>query len=87
MKRSTARALQDAAEALREAREARDDAIIEAFRKGGGMREIADEVGMSYRGVAKLLERAGVRKPWTVLKDIEDELAFRERMEREHPDD
>lgn len=87
MKRSTARRLQEVAEQLAEAQQAREDAIVEAFKLGGGMREIADEVGMSHRGVAKLLERLGLRRPWTVLKDIEDELAFRKRMEREHPND
>lgn len=42
--------------------QAREEAIIAAYRAGGGMNEIANEVGMSYVGVARMLERLGVRE-------------------------
>lgn len=56
-------------EKLRQARAIRDESeqhlhetIVAAYKAGGGMREIGDAVGMSYTGVAKLLERLEVRE-------------------------
>jgi DNA-binding transcriptional regulator LsrR (DeoR family) len=57
-----------------EAVKAREDAIVAAYEAGGGMREIADEVGFSHVGISKLLERLGVRRrDMTVDELIADE--------------
>jgi DNA-binding CsgD family transcriptional regulator len=56
------RRLNDARDAHDEAVQAREDAIVAAYKAGGGMREIADQVGFSHPGVSKLLERLGVRR-------------------------
>jgi hypothetical protein len=51
-----------AAKADREgAQVALEDAVIAAWKAGGGIREIAEAAGMSHPGVSKLLERRGVR--------------------------
>jgi transposase-like protein len=74
---SMARRLREAARALEESRQVRDDAIIAAYRKGGGMREIGEAVGMSHVAVANLLKRYGVREPWTTLEQARAEDARR----------
>lgn len=57
-----ARALREARDALADAEQAREDAIVAAWRSGSGsLREIGYEVGLSHVGVSKLLERLGVR--------------------------
>lgn len=81
-----ARLLEERRDALAEAQQARDDAIIEAYNAGGGLNEIARHVGMSQRGVSKLLERLGVRKPWLSIGDANRELERRDRLEREQRD-
>lgn len=70
--------------ALAEARERRDDAVqefedavIAAWKKGGGMREVGEAAGMSHQGVSKLLARRGVRAP---IGDGPEEF---ERLQRE----
>lgn len=73
--------LREAAQALEESRQVRDDAIVAAYRKGGGMREIAEAVGMSHVGVAKLLKRLGEREPWTTDEQMLAELEARDRGE------
>lgn len=85
LKPSVARRLRDARDALEEARHDRDDAIIEAFHSGGSMHEIGDAVGMSHVGVAKLLERLGVRKRWQTLADANREMDERERKAARPP--
>ncbi len=59
---STRRRLNEAREQRDDAVHALEDAIIAAYKAGGGMREIGDQVGMSHVGVSKLLERLGVRR-------------------------
>lgn len=82
VKPSMARRLREAREALDDARQARDDAIVAAYEAGGGMNEIGTEVGMSHVGVAKLLERLGIRKRWMNVEDANRELERRDRLER-----
>lgn len=82
IKPATERRLREAGEAFEEARLAREDAIVDAWRKGGGMREIGDIVGMSHVGVAKMLERLGFRKRWTSVVDANREYEERERRAR-----
>lgn len=62
LKPAMAARLREAAQALDEAQQVREDAIVAAYRAGGGMNEIAEQVGMSHTGVGKLLERLGVRE-------------------------
>jgi hypothetical protein len=45
-----------------DAQVALEDTVIEAWKAGGGIREIGDAVGMTHTGVSKLLERRGVRE-------------------------
>lgn len=56
------RRLEEAGEAYDEAQRTREELVVEAWQKKGGIREIADACGMSHTGVAKLLERLGVRR-------------------------
>ena len=56
------RRLNDARDQHEEAVQAREDAIVAAYRAGGGMNEIGKEVGFSHVGVSKLLARLGVRR-------------------------
>lgn len=79
------RRLREAQEQLEEARDERDATIEEAWRKGGGMREIAEVVGMSHVGVSKLLERRGVRKPWDSVAAANREYEEQQRRYRENP--
>lgn len=53
--------LQAAAASKVDAQTSLEDTVIEAWKAGGGIREIADPVGMTHTGVAKLLERRGIR--------------------------
>jgi DNA-binding transcriptional regulator LsrR (DeoR family) len=80
---ATRRRLAEVRDAYEEAHQAREDAIVEAYHKGGGMREIAEAVGMSHPGVGKLLERLGVRKRWLSIEDANREIERRDRIERE----
>lgn len=55
----------------------REHLVIEAWKAGGGIREIGELVGMSHVGVSKLLQRTGTREPWgpdTTPEDINREL-------------
>jgi hypothetical protein len=79
---ATRRRLREAREAYEEAHQAREDAIVDAFQKGGGMREIGDEVGMSHGGIGKLLQRLGLRKRWMSMEDANRELQRRDEIER-----
>ena len=53
----------------------REAIVIEAWKAGGGIREIGELVGMSHVGVSKLLERTGTRAKLTL---DDDERAARE---------
>jgi hypothetical protein len=55
--------------------EAHEALIGEAWKAGGGIREVAEHVGMTHTGVSKLLERRGIRER---LKYEDDERARRE---------
>lgn len=57
-----ARRLREIRESIDELTQAREDAVVAAYRKGGGMREIAEEVGMSHGGVSRMLARLGERE-------------------------
>jgi transposase-like protein len=83
MSRATKARLQEVREAYEEAHQAREDAIVEAYRKGGGMREIAEAVGMSHVGVSKMLHRLGEREPWLTMEDANRELERRRRADRD----
>lgn len=48
--------LRERAEALQEAIDARDDAIIEAWKKGAGMKEIGDEISTEFAAGIRTLE-------------------------------
>ena len=74
--------LHEARDQLKDAEAHRAEVIVEAWRAGGGMREIGDEVGMSHNGVALLLERLGVRRRWRNLEDAVRELEKRDRLHR-----
>lgn len=84
---ATRRRLGEVRDAYDEAHQAREDAIVEAYRKGGGMREIAEAVGMSHVGVAKMLHRLGEREPWMTLEQANAEIQRRDRIEREQRGD
>lgn len=79
-----ARRLREIRESYDDLLQAREDAIVEAWKAGGGMREIADEIGMSHVGVSKMLQRLGLRTPWTTLdaEQREDEERRRARKRR-----
>lgn len=81
MSRATRRRLEEVGEAYAEAVQAREDAIVDAYRKGGGMREIGEACGMSHGGVAKMLQRLGERKRWMSLEDANRELERRRRAD------
>lgn len=73
------RAMTDKLKAARKVRDegqtALEDTVIEAWKAGGGIREIAEHVGMSHPGVSGLLQRRGVRDR---LRYDEDDRAMRE---------
>ena len=52
-----ARDLERAARRIREATHERDRLIVKARDAGGSLREIAELVGLSHPGVAKVLKR------------------------------
>lgn len=54
--------LNEVRDQLEDAKQARDDAVVAAWRKGASLREVGQEVNLSVVGVSKLLERMGVRK-------------------------
>ena len=66
--------LRDAAQAADEAREAKEDAIVAAYKAGGGMREIAREVGMDHVSISKMLQRLGAREPKQTAEELRREL-------------
>lgn len=41
----------------------RDAYVVEQYKAGGGMREIARAVGLSHPGVRRILERNGALEP------------------------
>lgn len=55
------RRLNEARQAFEESRQVREDVVVEAWKKGGSLREIAEASGMTHQGVSKMLERLGIR--------------------------
>ncbi len=74
---SMRRRLQEAREQRDDAQQALEDAIVAAYEAGGGMREIADEVGMTHPGVSKLLERVGARRRDMTAEELRADLERR----------
>lgn len=62
LSRDHARRLEEVRNALEEAQQAREDAIVLAWMQGASLREIAQAVGMTHSGVSRLLTRAGIRE-------------------------
>lgn len=56
---ATAKAIAAAAKRARESTIERDRLIVQAYRAGGGMREIARLAGLTHPGVRRILERDG----------------------------
>lgn len=66
--RGMADKLAQAQQELEDARTRRDGVVADAWYAGGGMREIAEVIGLTHSGVSKMLERAGHRKRLTYLE-------------------
>lgn len=64
------RRLNEARDAVDEAVQAREDAIVAAYEAGGSLNEIANEVGYSHVGISKLLERLGVRRRDMTVEEL-----------------
>jgi IS30 family transposase len=60
----------------------RERLVVAAWKAGGGIREIAVEVGMSHVGVSKMLQRLGVREPLTLSGEDAERAAREARGER-----
>lgn len=61
MSDETRKRLARAGELQQKWRRERDEWIVKAFLEGGGVREIAREVGLTHPAVIKIIERAGIR--------------------------
>lgn len=64
--------MRDVADRIDEATAERQDLVVEAWKAGGGIREIGEAIGMSHVGVSKMLERLGERDRWTLDTPDED---------------
>lgn len=53
------------AKEIEDATALREELVVKAWKRGGGIREIADLAGLSHPGVSKMLDRLGVRRPLT----------------------
>jgi hypothetical protein len=71
------REMNDCRDRWRQADADRERLVVAGWKAGGGIREIAVEVGMSHVGVSRMLNRLGVRKPLT----LSDEDALRAARE------
>lgn len=79
MKPATAKNLERRYQAMQDAKQAWDDAVIAAYNEGNSLNAIGKAAGTSHVQISNILQRLGVRKKWRTIGDANRELEQRQR--------